>query len=326
LPSATQAPAVRNDDDGNAMPEVPKPRAQHTKELTQHYINALRFPSIRKPVEAALDDLIVDKPSVTESGAYTRARGFEPNPAWVENRQAQQSQRQAELAYREADAIRRSEDARASIEARREAAAEAAALRRELAQMAASSRAADRDLRRDLAEARRTPANDGRPLPPNVVSKLADQASMAESTERFVATFSDDYSGLTGEVSRAAGAYSPIATTNARKTAEWWNDYQAHKNTVRHSLFGAALTATERGEWEKSDINPSMRPEQIRKNLQRRAELERRAYDKLARTYAAGGYSRGQIDATAPARPPTTGGATGEWGESGKTIDFKDLK
>lgn len=79
--------------------------------------------------------------------------------------------------------------------------------------------------------------------------------------------------------------------------ALFWQDYQTYKNKVRNDLFGSALTATERAEFDKAVINPGMSPDVIQKNLARQQELARQAAAKIANAYLAQGYPPEQIEA-----------------------------
>ena len=79
--------------------------------------------------------------------------------------------------------------------------------------------------------------------------------------------------------------------------ALFWQDYQTYKNKVRHDLFGSALTATERAEFDKAVINPGMSPDVIEKNLVRQQELARQAAAKIANTYLMQGIPPAQIEA-----------------------------
>lgn len=247
-----------------------------------------KLPGYQQLGQGILTDELVKGPERDEQRAF-RAQEAAAN-------RAQQAELARERIAQAAEAARlRSEDMRLSIQQRAEAAQQANALRLQLAQLIQSNK----------------PNPNDKPLPPQVVNKLGELSADVEAANRFASTFKDDYAGLTGAVSRAVGTYSPIATENSRATSAWWNDYQAQKNKTRHDLFGAALTATEKDEWEKSDVNPSMEPAQIRKNLQRRAELEQKAYDKLEAAYKATGRGA-QLEALRPQQGQPRGGTS--WG------------
>lgn len=276
--------------------EAPLPDVQPSRQDKLKYLQeGTRIPSLRDTLTKAFEDQLVNEPVREEQRQF---RGQEA----AANRQARAEAQAAELAQRAEAARQRAEDQRLSREERAAAAREANATRLQIAQLAA-------DARRDVAAAVRAGKPDpaDKPLPPAVVTKLGDQSRLVEDTARFRDTFKDDFAGLGSSVRRAAGAYAPevLQTKGMKETSAWWNDYQAHKNTVRHNLFGAALTRTERAEWEKADVNPDMNPDQIRANLNRRAELEQRAYEKMEAAARAGTRTE-QLDALRPNTGPAT--------------------
>jgi len=104
------------------------------------------------------------------------------------------------------------------------------------------------------------------------VTKLSDEGGKLANLGRFIGTFKPEYAGKfpgTGDLSNWAARTLPSAVTGApeRDAAGWWQGYDRYKNVVRNDLFGSALTATEQAAFEKADINPSMNPELIDRNL-----------------------------------------------------------
>lgn len=69
---------------------------------------------------------------------------------------------------------------------------------------------------------------------------------------------------------------------NDRDSAKWWSEYQRfHEAVLRHELFGAALTGTEKQNWKDMTISPNMTNEMIESRLAR----QRKFMDDRARTY-----------------------------------------
>lgn len=132
-------------------------------------------------------------------------------------------------------------------------------------------------------------------LPTPAANALGEQALVADATKRFADTFQDKFGGKTvlGDTSNTLGRVFGDDTGQS----QWWQDYAFHRNKVRNSLFGSALTTGEQKEWEKADITPRMDSSQIKKNLQRRAELENKALDRLVKSNVAAGYNKEQIRA-----------------------------
>lgn len=163
---------------------------------------------------------------------------------------------------------------------------------------------------RSLAEAnlqnaldRNAKAQDGKALPPKVVEDLAAKSDSVSTSQRLQTTFKDSYGGFAFDtVGDAAVAISKRSSDPARvEFAQWWQDYQAYKNEIRNKLFGSALTATEKGEFEKAQVTPGMSAEQIKANLARQSEIAQRAYNKISNAYLKNGYSASTIDALSPA-------------------------
>lgn len=127
-------------------------------------------------------------------------------------------------------------------------------------------------------------------LPTKAMTNIEGAASAAEDTERFVNTFKPEYGGhfILGKLSNTIGRTVGDDTGQA----QWWQDLEAHQNVTRHELFGSALTKTELGAWNATAVNPSMNAGEIKKNLERRMAIERRAVSKLAKSYMAQGYNK----------------------------------
>ncbi len=76
--------------------------------------------------------------------------------------------------------------------------------------------------------------------------------------------FDDNFAGQPLGLGELRNSIGRTFGGGPQQQAEWWQDYQTKKNITRNNLFGSALTATEKGEFEKADINPSMDPKVIR--------------------------------------------------------------
>lgn len=127
-------------------------------------------------------------------------------------------------------------------------------------------------------------------LPTKAMTNIEGAANAAEDTERFVNTFKPEYGGhfILGKLSNTIGR----TVGDASGQAQWWQDLESHQNIARHELFGSALTKTELGAWNATAVNPSMNAGEIKKNLERRQTIERRAAAKIAKSYMAQGYNK----------------------------------
>jgi hypothetical protein len=130
-----------------------------------------------------------------------------------------------------------------------------------------------------------------RVLPSPERVKLIDAGQRLSELDRLAGSFTDEYGGfgtsLYGDARNAVARNTPGESPRA----DWWQGYQSLKNAVRNELFGAALTATEKAEFEKADINTGMSPEAIRLNLKRQSDIVRQAVRRRSKSLAADGYN-----------------------------------
>ncbi len=133
-----------------------------------------------------------------------------------------------------------------------------------------------------------------RQMQPKAINDLSDAGSQAAAMDRLSGGFKPEYGGHTvlGELSNTIGRYVGDSTGQT----QWWQDYQTQLNLMRNKLFGAALTAQEKSEFEKAVINPRMNPGEIQKNLKRQDELAYQAARKLAKAYTSAGYPKDAVE------------------------------
>lgn len=137
-----------------------------------------------------------------------------------------------------------------------------------------------------------------RPMPQAAINKLTESGSTYEDFRRLGETFQDRYGGAgaewVGNVENWIGRNTNLGDTDQ---AQFWQDYQNQKNLIRNELFGSALTATEKSEFDKANINPGQSAVTIRRNLQRQGAATQRAARKLAGVYIKMGYSAEAVEA-----------------------------
>jgi hypothetical protein len=104
--------------------------------------------------------------------------------------------------------------------------------------------------------------------------------------ERFQPDFAGKYAGIIGDIQNVAGSRG----IGWKEQAQWWSDYAERKNVIRNQLFGSAVTATEKAEFDKADIAVGMHPDVITDKLARQREIARRAAYKLAKAKEAQGF------------------------------------
>lgn len=104
------------------------------------------------------------------------------------------------------------------------------------------------------------------------ISKLSEEGQKFSTLNNVTGRFEDRFAGYlpgTGDISMTAGRYLPqgVVGKDRAEGAAFWQEYDRYKNVVRNELFGASLTAGETKAFSQADVNPSMQPDQIRKNL-----------------------------------------------------------
>lgn len=157
------------------------------------------------------------------------------------------------------------------------------------------------------------------------MTKLSEEGGKYAGLVRFSNNFKDGYAGYgisnVGGAAMALGRNFPsLAGQNTAEAATFWQDYDRYKNSVRHDLFGSALTTTEQAQWDKADISPGQAPETIRKNLKIQkdvieAGVKRKATAMIQQGYdpkvigSAYGVDLGAIGVNAQGRRGGVGGA-----------------
>lgn len=138
-------------------------------------------------------------------------------------------------------------------------------------------------------------ATKPRSLSVSDIGKLSDEGQKFGTLTSVANNFKDNYGGYTpgtGDLSMAAGRYLPerIAGKDRAEAAAYWQEYDRYKNVVRNELFGSALTVGETKAFAQADVDPSMQPAQIRKNLARQKEIVEAGLKRKASAMIAAGY------------------------------------
>jgi hypothetical protein len=133
-----------------------------------------------------------------------------------------------------------------------------------------------------------------RVIPATVQKGLTGAGSLADAMDRFTSTFKDEYAGYKvggGVAQKAKGIFGVD-----QDEVQFWKDYQSYVNDVRNDRFGAALTATEKAEFEKEIVNPNMHPDTISKTLERQQKVTNKALQRLSKGWATQ-YDKSAIEA-----------------------------
>lgn len=152
-------------------------------------------------------------------------------------------------------------------------------------------------------------SSGGRALPVSVVDKIGGAGTKAETMNRLVSGFKPEFTGGVLGLPIGGNAINTLGRLTGDDTGrtQWWQDYQGYINQVRNELFGAALTAQEKAEFEKAVVTPNMDPNEAQKNLARQRELSAKAVERIANPYRAMGYDGKAIDAAVGMSQPESG-------------------
>ena len=131
----------------------------------------------------------------------------------------------------------------------------------------------------------------GKPMTDGSRKAMRELAATADGMIESLSTFKDNFGGYGSSMLADADLAFKARVKGDTSGVDWWRVYQAQKNIIRNDLFGAALTATEKGEFEKADINPGLRADVIRKNLQIRSRLTTTAVERTGRSMLADGVN-----------------------------------
>lgn len=141
------------------------------------------------------------------------------------------------------------------------------------------------------------------------ISKLSEEGQKFATLSSVHDKFEDRFGGYlpgTGDISMKAGRYLPegLAGKDRAEGAAFWQEYDRYKNVVRNELFGSALTVGETKAFAQADIDPSMQPAQIRKNLARQKDLYQTAIKRKADAAITSGYDPKAIYQAYGVNPP----------------------
>jgi len=149
---------------------------------------------------------------------------------------------------------------------------------------------ADPEYLKEAAAARsRTPGT--KPLSKAWADTVASAGQDLKNLNGTASTFKPEYAGhaATGELGNDMARVG-VEWLGSKDQADWWANYRANTATIkRNRLFGASLTDNERADFERSDINPSMDPGLIQKNLARQHDILLMGATKMAGDLLAGG-------------------------------------
>jgi len=160
----------------------------------------------------------------------------------------------------------------------------------------------------DEATAKAEKAKDGKEIKFGDATKLAGQSTGVDNLVNIYESFKPEFAGFGTNAVGEVAVFAAGKQSDEKSVAlyQWWQDYQNNINKVRNDLFGSALTAPEKAEFEKAMVTKGMNSTQAEKNLRRQAEIAQKAYNKIDNVLRVQGYSKAALDALKPIgiKPP----------------------
>jgi len=153
-----------------------------------------------------------------------------------------------------------------------------------------------------------------RPMPDSAAKRYEDAVSGYANLDRAISTFNPDYAGNTITGGLENSIQRRFDSFGTKGQAQWWADVNATDNALRNALFGASLTAGEQAAWDRTSIDPSMDPAQVKRNLEQRREIARGALSRKTAFLKANGYDPDAVNALAGEYAPNLGGAAQQSG------------
>lgn len=133
------------------------------------------------------------------------------------------------------------------------------------------------------------------------ITKIGEIADRTRNAKEYLETWDDEFligiPGTAGIREFSVNTFPDLNDEKATAAVNWWKGYQRHKNKVRNTLFGGALTPTEKKEFDKESIDSSIRNSKIiRDVLEREAEYLDNAWRRLTASLKLSGYDPQTVD------------------------------
>jgi len=236
------------------------------------------------------EDILIKEPERDEARAFRAAESAKAQAATAQIRHDQLAQQAKELDFRMNQANTTNEQkmeiAKMLDNTKRELGFAGLEVQRSLAELRASTA-------RNAAEAKTAVAGNkpGKPVPNAIMKTMQGAEGAAEGLKTVSESFKPEYGGVTGAIDRISGTWNPFSGKQSEEAANWWKNNELQASLVeRHEKFGTALSAGERSAWAAATIEPGMKPDIIKKNLDTRARIAKDFYKKIRDQYVTAGY------------------------------------
>jgi hypothetical protein len=134
----------------------------------------------------------------------------------------------------------------------------------------------------------------GQALPVAAATDYEGRVSALGDLERALNGFKPDYAGAGSGIESWAQGIAGVGTPGQR---DWWADFKRTDNITRNILFGASLSGGEKAAYAETTITPNMKPDEVKRNLERRLQIARNVLRRKREFLVANGYNEQAINA-----------------------------
>lgn len=144
------------------------------------------------------------------------------------------------------------------------------------------------------------------PLPGTERKRMGDLGGELQTLIGQAKSFKPEYTNSlgpqVGELENVARQYVPGMSSDM---PNWWRTYKrVQEIPERHGMLGATLTARELADWKGAEINPGMKPQDVRRLMNVRAAILKMALDR-AMLSTANRYNRREVEDAAGMSMPS---------------------
>lgn len=176
----------------------------------------------------------------------------------------------------------------------------------QIAQLRASSAeriaAGRNDTAVEVAGTKAGAAGGGKGMSATQLKEVAGLQDELRQQNTYSAGFDNSFTGLkVYGADKLRTTTGQVADKKMLPALEFWRNFRAGDNVLRHGLFGSALTAGEQAAWQSTTVGPNDSPEVIKKAIATRAKIVQDKYDARLALYNGG---TPQADGTTAPRAP----------------------
>lgn len=263
----------------------------------------LKNPLARSLAQKVIEDDVVQEPIRREKAQDKKDLASQVDQRYAEDRKARaalaEQNSKNRLDYLTTQLAANKDNVTAQLAIRKQIADEQNALRRYQIDAGIQNNEANRDQKADQFD-RKLQNAAAKGMNPTQLKEIAGFQDEYRQHTEYGNTFKDNFAGPKAAIqAQLGGTFLNSDDPEAAEVAEWWRNFRAGDNVIRHGLYGSALTATEAAAWRATTVSPLSSPKQIRDAIATRARI---AQERLDSRLAL--YGKGTLDSGAPTAAP----------------------